>query len=409
MDMDAEDGRWTEWEAGPVSRPYMVTGGRTRPRGDRFYALLDVVGRGQAAPDQASLGPEQIRILDLCRVPLTVADLASDVDLPLGVVRILLDDLVQESLIEVRTRAPSTPITDKQLLRQVLDGLHTLLLSVSVLIWHRFGTSQLDSLSVREGVRRMAASTDTGSLATFPGRDGLELVYRSVGEGRPLVLLHGFTSSGLQFLQHGLARTLASGGYRVIAPDLRGHGDSSRPHDPAAYPPDVLADDGLALIDFLQLRDYDLAGYSLGGRIVLRMLARGARPAHAIVGGQGVDALGGPTSRTGGSRRALAAIVSGDRLEPGSPEAMLADWIAQTGADPEALLRVLDTFVETPDTALAEIRVPTLVVAGAQDERLAGELAAALPGARYAQVPGNHFTALLSPELGAAILEFLTD
>lgn len=253
----------------------------------------------------------------------------------------------------------------------------------------------------------MTASTDTGSLTTFPGRDGLELVYRSIGEGRPLVLLHGFTGSGLSFLQHGLAATLASHGYRVIAPDLRGHGDSARPHDTAAYPPDVLADDGLALIDFLQLRDYDLGGYSLGGRIVLRMLARGARPAHAIIGGQGLDALGGPTSRTGGYRRALAAIVSGDRLEPGSPEAMLADGVAQTGADPEALLHVLDTFVETPETSLAEITTPTLVVAGDQDERQAGELAAALPGARYAQVPGNHFTAPLSPEFEAAILAFL--
>ena len=139
----------------------------------------------------------------------------------------------------------------------------------------------------------MTADTDTGSLATFPGRDGLELVYRSIGEGRPFVLLHGFTGSGRQFLQHGLADALAGRGYRVIAPDLRGHGDSPRPHDPAAYPPDVLADDGLALIDFLQLRDYDLGGYSLGGRIVLRMLARGARPAHAIIGGQGLTRSAG--------------------------------------------------------------------------------------------------------------------
>jgi predicted ArsR family transcriptional regulator len=62
-------------------------------------------------------------------VPVTVADLASAVDLPLGVVRILLDDLVQEGLIEVRTPAPTARITDKQLLRQILDALHTLLLS----------------------------------------------------------------------------------------------------------------------------------------------------------------------------------------------------------------------------------------------------------------------------------------
>jgi hypothetical protein len=127
--MDAEDERQTEWDTGPVSRPYTLTGGRTRPRGDRFYALLDVVGPGRATPDRASLGPERIRILDVCRVPVTVADLASAVDLPLGVVRILLDDLVQESLIEVRTPAPTTRVTDKQLLRQILDGLNTLLLS----------------------------------------------------------------------------------------------------------------------------------------------------------------------------------------------------------------------------------------------------------------------------------------
>jgi pimeloyl-ACP methyl ester carboxylesterase len=245
------------------------------------------------------------------------------------------------------------------------------------------------------------------ALATFPGRDGLELAYRSIGEGRPIVLLHGFTGSGLQFLEHGPAAALAGHGYRVIVPDLRGHGDSSRPHEPAAYPPDVLADDGLALVDFLRLRDYDLGGYSLGGRIVLRMLARGARPARAIIGGQGLDALGGPTSRTGGYRRMLTAILSGDRLESGSTEAMSADWLAQSGADPQALLHVLDTFVETPDTALAEITTPTLVVAGDQDERQAAELAAALPGARYVQVPGNHATALLSPELQAAILAFL--
>jgi pimeloyl-ACP methyl ester carboxylesterase len=253
----------------------------------------------------------------------------------------------------------------------------------------------------------VTASTYTGSVGTFPGRDGLELAYRWIGEGRPLVLLHGFTGSGLRFIQHGPSAALASHGYRVIVPDLRGHGDSSRPHDPAAYPPDVLADDGLALIDFLQLRDYDLGGYSLGGRIVLRMLARGARPAHAIIGGQGLDALGGATSRTGGYRRALTAMVSGERLEPGSPRALQADWLAQTGADPQALLHVLDTFVGTPDTALAEITTPTLVVAGDQDERQAAELAAALPGARYVQVPGNHLSALLSPELEAAILAFL--
>jgi len=141
--MDAEDERRTEWDTGPVSRPYTLTGGRTRPRGDRFYALLDVVGRGRATPDRASLGPEQIRILDECHVPVTVAELASAVDLPLGVVRILLDDLVQESLIEVHTPAPTTRVTDKQLLRQVLDALHALLLSSGIGVAVTYRTAPL--------------------------------------------------------------------------------------------------------------------------------------------------------------------------------------------------------------------------------------------------------------------------
>lgn len=125
----------------------------------------------------------------------------------------------------------------------------------------------------------------------FPGHDGLELVYREMGDGRPVVLLHGFASTALQWIHHGRAATIAEHGYRVILPDLRGHGDSARPPDPVSYPPDVLDDDGLALIDWLGLDDYDLGGYSLGGRIVLRMLVRGARPARAIVVGQGLDAV----------------------------------------------------------------------------------------------------------------------
>lgn len=244
--------------------------------------------------------------------------------------------------------------------------------------------------------------------ASFTGRDGQPLAYRTVGDGRPIVLLHGFTGNGLEFLQSGPAPVLARHGYRVIVPDLRGHGDSARPHDPAAYPPDVLADDGLALIDFLGLTDYDLGGYSLGGKVVLRMLARGARPARAIVAGQGLDALDGTTSRTGRHRHALEVIASGRVLEPGSPLAMQADWLARAGADPQALLHVLDTFVPTSRQDLAQITTPVLVVAGDQDERQAGQLAAVLPQARFAQVPGDHATTVGSPQLAAEILAFLS-
>ena len=243
----------------------------------------------------------------------------------------------------------------------------------------------------------------------FSARDGFELAYRVTGEGRPLILIHGFTASGLQWLKHGDAGTIASRGYRVILPDLRGHGDSAQPHDPAAYPPDVLADDTLALIDLLGLDDYDLGGYSLGGTVALRALARGARPGRAIVAGQGFEVITGTARRGGPYRGVLTALTRGDHIEPGSPEAELAYWITQGGADPQALLRVLDSLVATPESTLRQIATPTLVIVGDQDERHASAdaLAAALPEATFARVPGSHYAAMAAPEFGAAILDFL--
>jgi pimeloyl-ACP methyl ester carboxylesterase len=245
----------------------------------------------------------------------------------------------------------------------------------------------------------------------FPGRDGLELAYRELGSGRPVVLLHAFTGTGRQWIDHGPAEAIAERGYRVILPDLRGHGDSARPHDPQSYPPDVLADDGFALIDWLGLHDYDLGGYSLGARIVLRMLVRGARPARAVVGGQGLDAVSQSTGRTGGYRRVLAALANGEPLEPGSPEAEQAYWITRAGGDPLALTYVLNTHVATPVAALDDIDSRTLVAVGDQDvSHASGDaLAAALPHGRFTRVPGNHYTALGSPEFAAAVVSFLGD
>ena len=122
----------------------------------------------------------------------------------------------------------------------------------------------------------------------FSGRDRVHLAYREVGQGRPLILLHGITGDATLWLRHGQAETIAARGHRVIMPDFRGHGRSAKPHDASAYPRDVLTDDGLALVEHLGLDEYDLGGYSLGARIVVRMLVRGATPGRAVVGGRDV-------------------------------------------------------------------------------------------------------------------------
>lgn len=122
----SSDDRWLDEDAGPVARPYTVTGGRTRPRGQTHFDLIDIVVSTDPNSAGAFRGPEHRRILQLCGRPIAVADLASDIGLPLGVVRVLLGDLAFEGMIKVLQSAPRGPVTDERLLRQVLNGLRAL-------------------------------------------------------------------------------------------------------------------------------------------------------------------------------------------------------------------------------------------------------------------------------------------
>src|ERR1700742_3313395 len=251
--------------------------------------------------------------------------------------------------------------------------------------------------------------TNPADLATqyFQARDGLTLAYRELGEGRPLVLIHGFFSTAaVNWIRYGHADHLAALGYRVVMPDLRGHGDSAKPHDPAAYPPDVLADDGFALVEHLGLTEFDLGGYSLGGRTTVRMLARGAMPGRAIVAGAGWDGIVNTAGRGKYFRNILTNLGTFPR---GSAEFMAEAFLKTVGGDPVALLHVLDTFVDTPREDLHEIQTPTLVLIGDDDHDTGSgeELAAALPHATFATIPGTHMSAVTKPDLGTAIATFL--
>jgi pimeloyl-ACP methyl ester carboxylesterase len=233
------------------------------------------------------------------------------------------------------------------------------------------------------------------------------LAYREMGEGRPVVLIHGFFSKAtVNWVRYGHAARIAERGYRVVMPDLRGHGDSARPHDAAAYPPDVLADDGFALVEHLGLTDYDIGGYSLGARTTVRMLARGATASRAIVGGIGLDGIVDTADRGAHFRHILTNLGT---FERGSAEWMAEAFLKTVGGDPVALLHVLDTFVDTPRSDLERIEIPTLVVIGGEDHDTGSgeDLAAALPRGRCEVIPGNHMSAVTKPDLGIAIAEFL--
>jgi Protein of unknown function (DUF742) len=118
--------RWLDREAGPVVRPYAVTKGRTIPSGEQSFGLIDVVSAtGERPPAHFRPGPEHRRILSLCRRPTPIADVISEMDLPIGVVRVLLGDLAAEGMLRV-ILTQSEPGTEQRLLRMVLDGLESL-------------------------------------------------------------------------------------------------------------------------------------------------------------------------------------------------------------------------------------------------------------------------------------------
>jgi pimeloyl-ACP methyl ester carboxylesterase len=241
----------------------------------------------------------------------------------------------------------------------------------------------------------------------FASFDGERIAWRELGEGSPVVLIHGyFSNAEVNWLRYGHARAVADRGFRVIMPDLRGHGDSAIPHDPAAYPPDALMRDGLALVEHLGLTDYDLGGYSLGARTTVRMLANGASPRRVVLSGMGLTGVIETAGRGGYFRNVLTNLGS---FERGTSEWMTEAFLKTTKGDPVALLHVLETFVDTPIEALAHMQAPTLVVSGDQDDDngSATALAEILPHGTFRAVPGNHMSAVTRPELGQAIADFL--
>jgi hypothetical protein len=124
--MPSHDERWLDADAGPVVRPYALTQGRTRHTGESFDLVATVTATHAAITDPGSLAPEHLSVLELARAPTTVADIASDVDLPLGVVRIILADLRELGLIAIYTPVATAERIDRHTLREVLNGLRGL-------------------------------------------------------------------------------------------------------------------------------------------------------------------------------------------------------------------------------------------------------------------------------------------
>jgi hypothetical protein len=125
--MDVGDDKWVDRDSGPVVRPYALTGGRTEPAtGEMLDLIAIVVADRRGAGDLTGLGPEYRKILALCGQPVTVADVASDTALPLGVVRVLLADLLVQGRLTVMRQRDAGERPSADLLEEVLHGLRAL-------------------------------------------------------------------------------------------------------------------------------------------------------------------------------------------------------------------------------------------------------------------------------------------
>jgi pimeloyl-ACP methyl ester carboxylesterase len=242
----------------------------------------------------------------------------------------------------------------------------------------------------------------------FRSFDDLELVYADAGEGEPVVLLHGFAADHVSnWVATGVLEDLVSAGRRVIAPDARGHGQSSKPHDPAAYADDAMVRDVQALMDHLGGHSFDVVGYSMGAIVAGRLAAREPRVRSLVLGGVG--------SQWGGEQRPLGTEPIADGLETDDPEAIQSPvakafrrFADSTGADRLALAATQRSrHGETTD--VSAIAVPTLILVGDADQ-LAGSpeaLASRIPGSTFRILEGNHLSAVRDPDFGASIVAFV--
>jgi 2-succinyl-6-hydroxy-2,4-cyclohexadiene-1-carboxylate synthase len=260
---------------------------------------------------------------------------------------------------------------------------------------------------------------------TVDAGDGLQLHVTLSGEGPPLVLLHGFTGSAETWAP---LRAQLEPSHRVIAPDLPGHGRSSAPEAPARYAVERVADDLMRVLDAVGVERVALLGYSMGGRVALRVACRHPGRLTALVLESTSPGIANPADRAKRARddEALADAIERDGVRAfvdrwerlplwDSQRSLSADARASLRAQREAnvphglanSLRGAGAGATLPMLEqLGEIGIPTLLIAGALDTAYVGhgrQMEQLLPHARLVVVPDSgHAVHLERPELFAA-------
>ncbi|MFZ5671163.1 MAG: alpha/beta fold hydrolase [Pseudomonadota bacterium] len=245
----------------------------------------------------------------------------------------------------------------------------------------------------------------------FTASDGVAIAYDDTGgPGAPLLLIHGFSSNRQEaWKRTGWTAALAQRGQRTIALDLRGHGESGKPHDPAAYGRETLLGDVVGLLDHLGVEWANVFGYSMGARLALDLaMRRHERVGYLVLGGVGGRLFDPPPPG-----EPLAEAMEADSVEAVAEPLLRSfrQFADEQGEDRLALAAFTRGRGE-PFTRgdMARVRAPTLVAAGARDD-LAGDpggLADLIANARAVTLAGcDHFNAIPHGLLKATVFDFL--
>jgi pimeloyl-ACP methyl ester carboxylesterase len=240
--------------------------------------------------------------------------------------------------------------------------------------------------------------------------DGVRIAYIDEGAGEPVLLIHGFASSvRTNWVEPGWVSLLTRNGFRVVAFDNRGHGESEKLYDRALYGAPLMAEDARRLLEHLAIARADVMGYSMGARITAFLaLAYPARVRSAIFGGLGANMVR-PMAGTGPIAHALEAASIDEVVNPTART--FRAFAEKTGSDLKALAACIRGSREpiTPEM-VASLTCPVLVAAGTEDVigGSAEELAALIPGAEALPIPRrDHMLAVGDRVYKEGVLDFL--
>lgn len=252
-------------------------------------------------------------------------------------------------------------------------------------------------------------------MQTF-SHQGFDIAYMDrgavTGTGEPILLVHGFSSSAhVNWVAPGWIKTLTEAGYRAIAFDHRGHGQSSKSYDTADYTPQAMAGDAVALLDHLGIGTAHVFGYSMGARVSTFMALSDPDRVHSLIlGGLGYGMVDGV-----GDWDPIAEALMVDDAESVTHTRgkMFRSFADQTKSDRRALAACIATSRELiSEEEIERVTQPTLIGVGTKDD-IAGsaqQLAALMPNAIAFDIEGrDHMLSVGDRTFKAAVLDFLKD